>query len=41
MCRDTSIPAKQLSERIRTLKDINPSSGKTGFLTQFEVEDIF
>ncbi|XP_019855567.1 PREDICTED: receptor-type tyrosine-protein phosphatase S-like [Amphimedon queenslandica] len=36
MCRDTTIPAVHMATKIATLKEIAPSSGKTGFQSQFE-----
>ena len=37
MCGDTSIPAKILTKKIIELQNVDPTTGKTGFLTQFEV----
>ena len=37
MCRDTTIPAVHMSTKIAALKEIVPSSGKTGLQSQFEV----
>ena len=37
MCRDTTIAAVNMSTKIVSLKGIVPSSGKTGFQSQFEV----
>lgn len=37
MCGDTSLPVKSLTQRVLELSQVDPVTGKSGFLTQFQV----
>lgn len=37
MCGDTSLPVKSLSQRVLELSQVDPVTGKSGFLTQLQV----
>ena len=37
MCGDNSIQAPELPKKIQNLREVNPTSGKSGFASLFEV----